>query len=238
MNFCACTIRTYVDRAFPPASGLRSSVRIHDISVLVHEGTPIWPGDPKLSMQLASSIAKGGVANVTRLKMGAHTGTHMDAPFHFHVNGAGVDRLPLEILIGPCRVFDLSELTGHITREVLAKCDFAGVTRALLKTRNSRHWANDDHEFDKKFLAITADAAKYLVERGVKLVGVDYLSVEAFGSTEHPVHDTLLGAGAVIIETLNLSEVSAGDYELIALPVKLKGADGGPARVVLRSGVK
>ena len=211
------------------------SVRIHDISVLVHEGTPIWPGDPKLSMQLASGIAKGDVANITRIEMGAHTGTHLDAPFHFQMNGAGVDQLPLEILIGPCRVFDLSELTGPITRAALEKCDFAGVTRALFKTRNSRHWAEDDREFDKKFLAVAADAAKYLVDRGVKLVGVDYLSVEAFGSTEYPVHDTLLGAGVVIIETLNLSGVSAGDYELIALPVKLKGADGAPARVVLRA---
>ena len=210
-------------------------MRIHDISVLVHEGTPIWPGDPKLSMQLASSIAKGGVANVTCIEMGAHTGTHMDAPFHFDANGAGIDRLPLEILIGPCRVFDLSALTGQITQAVLEKCDLTGVTRALFKTRNSRHWAKNDHKFDKKFLAVAADAAKYLVERGVKLVGVDYLSVEAFGSTEHPVHDTLLGAGVVIIETLDLSEVTAGDYELIALPVKLKGADGAPARVVLRA---
>jgi arylformamidase len=186
-------------------------------------------------MQLASSIAKGDAANITRIEMGAHTGTHLDAPFHFHMNGAGVDQLPLEILIGPCRVFDLSELTKHITRAALEECDFAGVTRALFKTRNSRHWTNNDRKFDKEFLAVAADAAKYLVERGVKLVGLDYLSVEAFGSTEYPVHDTLLGAGVVIIETLNLSGVSAGDYELIALPVKLKGADGAPARVVLRA---
>jgi arylformamidase len=186
-------------------------------------------------MQLVSSIAKGDGANITRIEMSAHTGTHLDAPFHFQMNGAGVDQLPLEILIGPCRVFDLSELTGPITRAALEKCDFTGVTRALLKTRNSRYWAKDDRVFDKKFLAVAADAAKYLVERGVKLVGVDYLSVEAFGSTEYPVHNTLLGAGVVIIETLNLSGVSAGDYELIALPVKLKGADGAPARVVLRA---
>jgi len=211
-------------------------VKIHDISVLLHEGTPIWPGDPKLSMHLASSIATGGVANVTHLDMGAHTGTHVDAPCHFYANGSGVDQLPLEILIGPCRVFDLSGLTGPITRAALEKCDFGGVTRALFKTRNSRHWANDDREFDKQFVAVAADAAKYLVERGVKLVGVDYLSVEAFGSKKHPVHETLLGAGVVIIETLNLAEVLAGDYELIALPVKLKGADGAPARVVLCSG--
>lgn len=210
-------------------------MKLHDVSVLVHNGIPTWPGDPKLSIQLASSIAWGDVANVTRIEMGAHTGTHMDAPFHFVANGNGVDRLPLDILIGPCRVFDLSKETGHITRAVLEKCDFAGVTRALFKTRNSRHWANDHHEFDKQFAAMKADAAKFLVARGAKLVGVDYLSVEAFGSQEFPVHDTLLGAGVVIIEALNLSGVAAADYELIALPLKLKDADGAPARVVLRT---
>ena len=210
-------------------------MKIHDVSVLVHEGMPIWPGDPKLSMHLASSIAKGGVANVTRIEMGAHTGTHMDAPFHFRANGYTVDKLPLDVLIGPCRVFDLTNLTGHITQTALEKCDLGGVTRALFKTRNSLRWANDSHEFDRGFVAIAADAAKHLVECGVKLIGVDYLSVEAFYSKSFPVHDTLLGAGVVIIEGLNLAGVSAGDYELIALPIKLKGADGAPARVVLRS---
>jgi arylformamidase len=186
-------------------------------------------------MRLASSIARGDVVNVTRIEMGAHTGTHMDAPFHFDAKGTGVDQLPLDVLIGPCRVFDLSREPGHITRAGLEQCDLAGVTRALFKTRNSRHWANDHHEFDRQFVAIAADAASYLVERQVKLVGVDYLSVEAFGSREFPVHNTLLGAGVVIIETLNLSGVAAGDYELIALPLKLKDADGAPARVVLRT---
>jgi arylformamidase len=109
------------------------------------------------------------------------------------------------------------------------------VTRVLFKTGNSRHWANNDPEFDKNFIALTGDAAMYLVHRGVKLVGVDYLSVEAYSSKTYPVHDTLLGAGVVIIEALNLSDVAAGDYELIALPLKLQGADGAPARVVLRS---
>jgi arylformamidase len=215
-------------------------MKIHDVSVLVHNGIPTWPGDPKFSMNLASSIAKGGVVNLTRLDMGAHTGTHMDAPFHFYGDGAGIDELPLDVLLGPCRVFDLSDITGHISAATLETCDWrgsggTGVTRALFKTRNSRHWANNDSEFDKEFIALTGDAAMQLVHRGITLVGVDYLSVEAYGSKTHPVHDTLLGAGVVIIEALNLSEVAAGDYELIALPLKLKGADGAPARVVLRS---
>jgi arylformamidase len=173
--------------------------------------------------------------------MGAHTGTHMDAPFHFYRDGAGIDELSLDVLLGPCRVFDLSQINQHISPAILETCDWKGsdkigkvVTRVLFKTRNSQHWANNDAEFDKEFLALTGDAAMQLVHRGVRLVGVDYLSVEPYGGKTHPVHDTLLGAGVVIIEALNLSEVTAGDYELIALPLKLKGADGAPARVVLR----
>jgi arylformamidase len=210
-------------------------VKIYDISVLVCDGMPTWPGDPQLTMRLASSIARGDAANVTHLDMGAHTGTHLDAPFHFDKNGTGIEQLPLETLIGPCRVFDLTNVTGHITAAALEKCDWRGVTRALFKTRNSRRWAQDDHEFDKGFTALAADSAAHLIEHGVELVGIDYLSVEAFGSAAHPVHEILLGMGVVIVESLNLSEVPAGDYELIALPVKLKGADGAPARVVLRT---
>jgi arylformamidase len=209
-------------------------MKIHDISVLVHNGIPTWPGDPKFSMSLASSIANGGVVNLTRLDMGAHTGTHMDAPCHFYRDGSGIEELPLEVLIGPCRVFDLTRITSHISAATIETCDLKGVTRALFKTRNSQHWANNDLEFDKDFLALTGDAAMHLVHHGIKLVGVDYLSVEAYGSKTHPVHDTLLGAGVVVIEGLNLSDVAADDYELIALPMKLKGADGAPARVVLR----
>ena len=210
-------------------------MKIYDISVLVGEGLPTWPGDPKLTMNLASSIALGNVANVTHLDMGAHTGTHLDAPFHFDKNGSGIDQLPLEALIGPCRVFDLTDVTGNITAAALEKCDWHGVKRALFKTRNSRHWARGDREFDKEFTALAADSAAHLIEHGVELVGIDYLSVEAFGSKTHPVHEILLGMGVVIVESLNLSEVPAGDYELIALPVKLKGADGAPARAVLRT---
>ena len=161
-------------------------------------------------MTLASSIAKGGVANVTRIEMGAHTGTHMDAPFHFEPNGTGIDKVSLETLIGPCRVFDLSSGTGHITRADIEAGDMAGVTRALFKTRNSKRWANDELEFDRDFAAVTAEAAEYLVARGVKLVGVDYLSVEAFGGGggKFPVHHTLLRAGMVVVEGLNLSAVT------------------------------
>jgi len=209
-------------------------MKLYDISVPVHEGVPTWPGDPPLRITLASSIAGGNVANVTRLDMGAHTGTHFDAPFHFDRTGYGIDRLPLDILIGACRVFDLTAIPGHVNRVSLERCDLQSVTRALFKTRNSQHWARDDHEFDKGFVGLVLDGAEYLLKRGVRLVGIDYLSIEPFGSKDHRVHSLLLSAQVVILEGLNLSEVPAGDYELIALPMRLRGADGAPARVVLR----
>jgi arylformamidase len=209
-------------------------MKLYDLSVLVHEGMPTWPGDPKLRITLASSIASGDVANVTRLDMGAHTGTHFDAPFHFERAGYGVDDLPLDVLVGPCRVFDLTKIPAHIDQVALERCDLQGVTRALFKTRNSQRWARDDHEFDKTFIGVVADGAEFLLKNDVRLVGVDYLSIEPFMSKDHPVHHLFLSAEVVIVEGLNLSEVPAGDYELIALPVKLKGTDGAPGRVVLR----
>jgi arylformamidase len=209
-------------------------MKLYDLTVPVFEGMPTWPKDPGVSLRLARSIARGDGANVTHLEMGAHTGTHMDAPFHFEPDGSGIDQIPLEVLIGPCRVFDLTNIPGHVDRPALEKCDLRGVTRALFKTKNSRHWARGDREFDRGFIAIAADGAEYLVARGVRFVGVDYLSVEPYGSKEHTVHHTFLRANVAIVEGLNLTDVLAGDYELIALPVKLKGADGAPARVVLR----
>lgn len=209
-------------------------MKLYDVSVPVYEGMPAWPNDPGISLKLASSFAKGGHSNVTHMEMGAHTGTHMDAPFHFEPKGYGIDQIPLEVLIGPCRVFDLVDIPGHIDRATLEKCDLRGVTRVLFKTKNSRHWANGVREFDKGFVAIVADGAEYLVALGARFVGVDYLSVEPYGSKDHLVHHTLLRANVAIVEGLNLTDVPAGDYELIALPMKLKGADGAPARVVLR----
>jgi arylformamidase len=208
---------------------------IYDLSVPIHPGMPVWPKDPGVSLPLARSIARGDGANVTRIEMGAHTGTHMDAPFHFVPDGTGIDQLPLETIIGPCRVFDLTDIPGHIDRVAVERCDLSGVTRALFKTRNSQRWARGEMAFDQNFIAIVADGAQLLVERGVKLAGVDYLSVEPFGSKQHPVHHILLGAGVIIVEGLNLSAVPTGDYELIALPLRLRGADGSPARVILRT---
>ena len=210
-------------------------MKFYDVTVTVQEGMPVWPKDPAVAMPLARSIARGDSANVTRIDMGAHTGTHFDAPIHFEPNGCGIDQLSLDVLVGPCRVFDLTTIPGHIDSAALARCDLRGVTRALFKTRNSQLWARGEQAFNPNFIAVAADGAAELVARGMKLVGVDYLSVEPFGSKEHPVHHTLLRANVVVIEGLNLHDVPAGDYELLALPLKLRGADGAPGRVILRA---
>ena len=209
-------------------------MKLHDVSVLISDKLPIWPGDPGISVKLTSSLARGDNANVTVIDMGAHTGTHIDAPFHFEPDGKTIDQLPIEILIGPCRVIEMLDVKESIGPSVLEKLDLGGAVRILFKTRNSRWWEYGEKEFQKKFVHLSEEGARYLVEQGVKLVGIDYLSVERFKSPDHATHHLLLRNQVVIIEGLNLSGVAMGEYELIALPLKLKGADGSPARVVLR----
>ena len=145
-----------------------------------------------------------------------------------------VDELSMDTLIGPCRVFDFSENIESIGYETLKNLDFAGVTRVLFKTRNSIWCASGETEFQKDYVCITESAAKFLVDHGVNLVGIDYLSVEKFGSSDYSTHHLLLRNQVVIIEGLNLSGISSGEYELIALPLRLKGSDGSPARVILK----
>ena len=209
-------------------------MKLHDVSILISEDMPIWPNDPGISMELTSSLARGDSANVTQLNMGVHTGTHIDAPFHFEPNGATIDKLPLEVLIGPCRVFEIPEINEAIGLGDLEKLDFDHHIRVLFKTRNSNWWKNGETMFQKDFVYMHLEGARFLIDRGIKLVGIDYLSIEQFGSPDHATHHLLLRNDVVILEGLNLSRISSGDYELIALPPKLKGADGAPARVVLR----
>ncbi len=195
---------------------------------------PIWPNDPGVSLELTSSIARGDDANVTRLDMGVHTGTHIDAPFHFDPNGKTIDKLSLDVLIGPCRVFDMLEINQAIGSADLEKLVFDNQIRVLFKTKNSNLWKTGERMFKKDFIHMSPEGAKFLIDRGIKLVGIDYLSIERYGSPDHTTHHMLLGNKVVILEGLDLSGVSSGDYELIALPPRLKGADGSPARVVLR----
>ena len=185
-------------------------------------------------MELTHSMARGDHVNVTRLNMGVHTGTHIDAPFHFEPNGRTIDQIPLDILIGPCRVFEMPEIDGAIGPGDLEKLVFDNHIRVLFKTKNSNWWKNGERIFQEGFVHMHREGARYLIDRGIKLVGIDYLSIEQFASPDHATHHLLLSNNVVIIEGLNLSGISSGDYELIALPLKFEGADGSPARVVLR----
>jgi arylformamidase len=207
---------------------------IYDITVPIRAGMPIYEGDPTLSIEAWSALSRGDSANVSFLHFGAHTGTHVDAPAHFIEGANKIDSLSLDVLIGPARVIRVPDDRMEIDPDFLHGCDLTNVTRVLFHTRNSSFW----HEgFRKDFTHVLPEAAELLVERGVKLVGNDYLSVEKFHSGHHRTHLTLLRNGIVIVEGLNLTDVPAGDYELICLPMKIAdgAGDGAPARVVLRT---
>lgn len=205
-------------------------MKIHDISVSLSPSMHVYPGDPAVDVQRTMKLEDGDVANVSFLRFGSHTGTHVDAPAHFIDGAMTVDRIPLNLLIGRARVLEVT--APVITREVLAEYTLTDDVRVIFKTRNSYVWG--EPAFVKDFVHLTAGAAELLVENGIKVVGIDYLSVEKYNFDEPDVHRTLLGSGAVIIEGLNLSDVEPGDYELICLPLKIEGGDGAPARVVLR----
>lgn len=210
-------------------------MRIYDVTVTITETMPVWPGDPRVRIERTSSISRGDEANVSRLHLGSHTGTHVDAPHHFISQGMTVDRLPLDLLVGPALVVELDHLEST-TIEVfdLASVHFPrGTSRLLLKTRNSQLWESRQTEFERDYVHLGRRAAEWLVKRGIRLVGVDYLSVEALNVSEHRVHHTLLGAGVVIVEGLDLSQVPAGPCQLICLPLKIEDGDGAPARVLI-----
>ena len=207
--------------------------KIFDISVPVFEGMPVYPGDAGVRVEPVHQIAAGDAANLSELRLGSHTGTHVDAPLHFVPGGESVDRLSLESLVGEARVLDLTAVAGEIAPADLEAAGGAG-RRLLLKTANSGGlWQKK--EFSRDYVSLSNEAADYLVAGGVRLVGIDYLSVERFHPEIHHVHGALLGAGIVVLEGLDLSAVPAGDYLLVCLPLKIRGGDGAPARAVLIS---
>ena len=207
--------------------------RIWDVSMPVRNGGLVYPGNPPITITLMQSIARGDTANVSRLDLGSHTATHVDAPLHFLAGGAGVDQLPLDVLIGRARLIAFPDDVLRVGEAELRGHDLTGVTRLLIRTRNSAWLASGDPKFHEDFTHVAPDGAAYLVSIGVRLVGVDYLSVEQFHSAEHRTHRTLLDNGVVIVEGMVLSEPPAGDYDLYCLPMLLAGLDGAPARVVL-----
>lgn len=204
-----------------------------DISVPLRRGMPVWPGSPGIELTPIMRLQSGDAANVSRLNMDVHTGTHVDAPWHFLSEGTTVERLPLDVLIGPAVTAYLPDVDS-IGPEDLAALDLpSGTERLLIRTRNSGLWAHDVGEFREDYVALTAAAAEWIVERRIRLVGVDYLSVQRFAD-DPETHRILLRAAVVLLEGLDLSRVEPGEYELICLPIHLEGADGAPARAVLR----
>ncbi len=210
-------------------------MRIYDVTVPIVAGMPVYPGDPAVDIRLWSAVATGAPVNVSRLSLGAHTGTHVDAPRHFRDGASGVDRLPLQVLLGPARVLDLAGAAA-ISAEALRRLDLGETGRLLFRTVSPAAWRAG--RLPQNPVGLTGEAAALLVERAVKLVGLDSPSVDAVGSADLPVHRALLDAGVVIVEGLDLSEVPAGEYELLCLPLKLVDGDGAPARVVLRGPVR
>lgn len=203
-----------------------------DVSVSLRDGMPHWPGDPECQISRVNKMEDGAVCNLTHLSMSAHTGTHMDAPRHFVADGMTMEQMPLEPVIGRCKVIEF-DVEDQITAEDLKKVKLTQGQRVLFKTRNSsRSWTMT--EFDKDFVSIRADAAQYLVDQKVATVGVDYLSIGGFEKDGVETHQIMLGAGIWVIEGLNLAETKPGYYDMICLPLKIEGADGAPCRVVLR----
>ncbi len=206
--------------------------KIYDVTVPLSPEVPTYPGDPPFEIRPIQRLADGGAFNATRISLGTHLGTHVDAPAHFLAGGATVDQLPLEILMGKARVVEVSA-RDRIDRADLEALDLRDDIRVLMKTRMSGQMNRPPVEEDHVYL--TVDAANYLAQAGIKLVGIDYLSVDRFGTADYPSHHALLEAGVVVLEGLDLSEVEPGEYEMTCLPLRIVGAEGAPARVILRT---
>jgi arylformamidase len=204
---------------------------IYDISLPIVAGGVVYPGNPEIRIEAQQSIAKGGSSNVSALAFGSHTGTHVDAPKHFFDDGAGVDLLSLDVLMGPAVVVRVDDDVMAVGADHLRLHELTGHERILIKTRNSGFIRDD--EFVKDYTYLAPDGAEYLASLGIKLVGVDYFSVEQFHSGHHRTHRTLLERGIIIVEGLDLSIPPMGPYELRVLPLRLAGLDGAPARAVL-----
>jgi arylformamidase len=210
-------------------------MRLLDVTVAVSESVPIYEGDPRVRIESVSTISSGEAANVSCLSLGAHTGTHVDAPNHFIDGTRRVEDLDIDKLVGSCRVVAVDDSVMAIEPSHIP--DLTGIERLLFKTRNSAFWNEPEKGFRTDFTFITPEAAVVLAGTGLKLVGIDYLSVEKFGSEDFAAHKALLEKEIVILEGVDLRAVAPGDYELFCLPLKYVGGtgDGAPARTILRT---
>jgi len=205
--------------------------RIFDVSVPIRTGGLVYPGNPEIDISLQQAVAKGASANVSTIRFGSHTGTHADAARHFFDDGQSVDRIPLDRLVGPALLLRFGDDVRSVGAAELRTQQLKGHKRILIRTRNSGMLSQKD--FVKDYTYLAPDGAQYLVDNGVELVGIDYLSIEQFHSGHHRTHRTLLEHSVVIVEGLDLSAAPPGEYQFICLPLRIEGCDGAPARAVL-----
>ena len=196
--------------------------------------TPVYEGNAPLKFDFTLDMRKGDGVTLSAYSLGAHSGTHIDAPMHFLVSGEPIDRVPLEPLIGPARVIEIPDSVQNIDAAELNRHEWKGAERVIFRTRSAQRDWMDSSTFHRDFAYIAPDAAQLLADAGVKLVGIDYLSSEKFGAPAPLTHRILLGKGIPIVEGLQLRDVSAGDYDVIVLPMKVAGHEGAPARAIMR----
>jgi arylformamidase len=208
--------------------------KFYDISVLLHSNLPVWPGGTKVNIFKSSEMANGEICNVTELEIGGHTGTHLDAPLHFVIDGKEINEIPLDLLIGQCLVIYLPNIQKIYKKDLLTANIPADCKRLLIKTDNSALWDDLNHEFYRKYVALSEDAAQYIVDIGIELIGIDYLSISAFDDPPEIVHEILLKQEVVILEGVDLREIQPAVYDLICLPIKVEKADGIMCRAILR----
>jgi arylformamidase len=209
-------------------------MRIVDISIPIHPGMVTWPGTPETGVTWVRRLEEGAHSTLSQLELCTHAGTHVDAPAHFVVGGGMMESLALDVLVGPAQVIAFPDAVDEITaRELEAGGVPPGTRRLLCRTRNSALWARGHDAFDERFVGLTPDAAEWVVARGIELLGVDYLSVGKYGETNPRTHHTLLSAGTVLLEGLDLHRAGPGSYTLVCLPLKLVGTEGAPARAIL-----
>ncbi len=209
-------------------------MKIVDISAPMNADTTVWPEDVPIRVETLSSRQQGDEFHISKFTLGSHSGTHIDAPFHFLESGRKLSEIPLSQLILPVKVVQYDE-KEHITREFVRSLPLKNVAGVLFKTSNSRWWENPSEPFHEDFIALTPPAATELAGSGLKLIGIDYFSIEPLDSENYIVHQTLLQKNIVILENANLSAVVPEDYQLICLPLKLEVPDGAPVRAVLLS---
>jgi arylformamidase len=211
--------------------------RIIDVSLPIGPDLLVWPGDPPVEILPRIQISKGEPANVSELRIGTHTGTHVDPPVHFVPGAAGMNRVPVEVLVGDCVVADARGLRGRLGPADLEGLKIpSGTARVLLKSDNSEIWRHLPAAFPDEYVCLSPEGARWVVTTGIKLVGVDFLSIEQKGAQGHPTHVELLSHGVIIVEGLDLGEVEPGSYTLAVLPLNIVNGDGGPARAVLFDG--